>query len=172
MKTIKTYLLLILALVSPNQKAIAAQPSDTIYMITIHTDNFEKMRLFYEQTMQFRIISESGEFIEFASQGIRLSLVSYNALSFLASESLKQKKVGSGLGIGFKFASKQQVDDRYHTLINKGAVPINAPTAQDWGEYTAFFADPDGNIHELVSDIKKPQHNVTNENKSRKISAK
>ena len=80
-------------------------------------------------------------------------LPSYKALAFLPSDSLKQPRQGSGVGIGFKYATAKEVDSTYQQLIDNGAVPISKPTAQAWGEYTAFFADPDGNIHELVCDI-------------------
>lgn len=166
MKTLNCYSLVLLALMSFHpmtnassststaNSSASSQLTGTIYMATIHTDNFAAMKTFYEKTLQLKVINESGEFVEFASQGLRLSLASYKALSFLPSDSLKQPRQGSGVGIGFKYATAQEVDSAYQNLISNGAVAVSQPTAQAWGEYTAFFADPDGNVHELVSDIK------------------
>jgi uncharacterized glyoxalase superfamily protein PhnB len=150
----KTACLIILTLFG-FQGTASANSVGSIYMVTIHTDNFEEMKFFYHKTMGLNIVFENEEFIEFASEGLRLSLASYQALSFLASDSLRVKRKGSGLGVGFKYDSKDAVDIAYQELLDKGATAVNAPAAQPWGGYTAFFSDPDGNVHELVSDIKK-----------------
>ena len=39
----------------------------------------------------------------------------------------------------------------YDEIIEKGAIPVSLPSMMPWGRMTAFFADPDGNIHELYS---------------------
>lgn len=155
MTKLSTIILVFLTFIGFSKPADAAADRASIYMVTIHTDNFEAMKNFFQKTMKLKVIVENGEFVEFEHHGLRLSLASYNALAFLPSKSLKTKRSGSGLGIGFKYDSKQAVDRRYNQLIAAGATAISAPTAQQWGEYTAFFADPDGNVHELVSDLVK-----------------
>ena len=152
---INTVILALLSCFGPNKAVAAADDTSSIYMVTIHTDNFAKMKNFYQNVMELKITVENGEFVEFEHRGLRLSLASYRALSFLSAESLKVKRAGSGVGIGFKYNSKEIVERRYEELVKRGAVAISSPTAQQWGEYTAFFADPDGNVHELVSDIKQ-----------------
>ena len=52
----------------------------TIYMATLHTDNFAAMKTFYQETLQLDVVNENGEFIEFASKGLRLSLVREHAI--------------------------------------------------------------------------------------------
>ncbi len=129
--------------------ALAKAPR--IYMITIHTVNYEEMKNFYENVMDMKIASESEEFTEFSTEGIRLSLVSHKMLSsFLASKNLGQRGKGSGVGIGFRYDSRNEVDGAFMDLKKKGVIVVAEPTLQPWGEYTAFFEDPDGNIHELV----------------------
>jgi lactoylglutathione lyase len=44
------------------------------------------------------------------------------------------------------------VESIYSEIIKKGAVPIKEPSDMPWGQRTAFFADPDGNVHELFAD--------------------
>ncbi|WP_343563837.1 VOC family protein [Kiloniella sp. b19] len=126
-----------------------------IYMMTLHTAQFDRMKDFFNRTMEMDVIFENGEFAEFSSQGLRLSLVSHSSLSsFLKADGLSGKRVGSGVGIGFEYETVEAVDEAYARLIERGAVAVAAPEAQDWGEYTAFFADPDGNVHELVTPLK------------------
>ncbi|MFQ5753700.1 MAG: VOC family protein [bacterium] len=38
-------------------------------------------------------------------------------------------------------------------MVTKGTTPIQAPATMPWGQKTAFFADPDGNIHELFANL-------------------
>ena len=134
-------------------QAEAVQP--TIYMATIHTDNFPEMKSFFKDKMKMEIIRDNGEFVEFQSNGLRLSLASHKTLnSFLHYDSLKGKRTGSGIGIGFKYATPAEVDTAYEDLIANGVQGVAKPEQQSWGEYTAFFADPDGNVHELVADTK------------------
>ncbi|SDR48091.1 VOC family protein [Pseudovibrio sp. Tun.PSC04-5.I4] len=152
MKHIKTALLVLIAAIGFQQPALAEQPMATIYMVTIHTANFPTMKAFFEDKMEMEIVMETGEFVEFSSRGIRLSLASYATLgSFLKSDSLTGERVGSAIGVGFKYVSTADVDAAYADLLAKGVVGVAPPKQQVWGEYTAFFADPDGNIHELVA---------------------
>lgn len=39
----------------------------------------------------------------------------------------------------------------YEDLISKGATSIKGPSDMPWGHRTAFFADPEGNIHEIFA---------------------
>jgi len=59
---------------------------------------------------------------------------------------------GQRLELEFPLASKTEVDSTYSEIIKKGAVPIKEPSDMPWGQRTAFFADPDGNVHELFAD--------------------
>ena len=152
MNLIKRAILVLLTISVLTLPAYAEQPTASIYMVTIHTANFDEMKAFFQDKMDMEIVSENGEFIEFSSTGLRLSLASHGTLSsFLNADSLNGKRTGSGVGIGFKYALPQQVDAAYEALLAKGVEGVAPPAQQSWGEYTAFFADPDGNIHELVA---------------------
>jgi len=37
--------------------------------------------------------------------------------------------------------------------VAHGAAPVHAPADMPWGQHTAMFADPDGNIHEFFADL-------------------
>ncbi|KZL13561.1 MULTISPECIES: VOC family protein [unclassified Pseudovibrio] len=155
MTVIKRGVIAILALFFAQFAAQAEVLQPTIYMVTIHTANFPEMKTFFKDKMKMELVSDSGEFVEFQSNGLRLSLASHKTLSsFLDSNSLNGKRTGSGLGIGFKYENPEQVDIAYKALLKNGVKGVAEPAQQPWGEYTAFFADPDGNVHELVADTK------------------
>lgn len=123
----------------------------TVYMVTLHTDKFNEMKEFYSGKLGFDVINKNGNFVEFRSKGIRLSLIERKSLNdFIPADSLTSERKGSAVGIGFKYKSTQEVDEAYSKLKSKGVAFVASPKQQEWGEYTAFFSDPDGNIHELV----------------------
>lgn len=133
---------------------MAENSPGTIYMVTIHTDNFLEMKAFFADKMEMNIANEQGEFVEFQSDGLRISLASYAVLgSFLDTDHLRVKRQGSGLGIGFRFETSREVDDLTAKLDAAGVIIVAKPAEQPWGDYSAFFSDPDGNIHELVTKI-------------------
>lgn len=137
--------------------SVNATDSDmpSVYMVTIHTDNYSEMKAFFSKKMGMEISSEQGEFAEFKSVGARFALASFTALgSFLNAEGFKTKRSGSGVGVGFRFATPESVDAAVKRMKDEGISFVADPKAMPWGEYTAFFSDPDGNVHELVAEIK------------------
>ncbi|WP_271274438.1 VOC family protein [Aliamphritea hakodatensis] len=125
-----------------------------IYMATLHTQQYETMFNFYADTLQLPVLSENEGFAEFSVNGLRLSLASYQTLDgFLDSPDLQLTRQGTGVGVGFKLKSQKEVDELYQQMKLQNVEFIAPPTAQPWGEYTTFFRDPDGNIHEIVADL-------------------
>jgi Lactoylglutathione lyase and related lyases len=49
--------------------------------------------------------------------------------------------------VGFKV---RDVDAAYAELVSGGARPVRPPVDQPWGQRTAYVADPDGHLVELV----------------------
>jgi len=45
------------------------------------------------------------------------------------------------------------LEKTYVNLLEKGAVGICEPKDMPWNQRMALFADPDGNIHEIFTDI-------------------
>jgi lactoylglutathione lyase len=65
------------------------------------------------------------------------------------------KKLGQSVELAFKVETPDEVDTTYTKIIHKGATPIKSPEDKPWGQRAAFFADPDGNIHEIFADLPK-----------------
>ncbi len=145
---------LLSGLVSGNSYAQQSLHESSIYMATLHTQQYEAMFHFYANTLDLPVKFKSEGFAEFSAKGLRLSLASSQQLdSMLNSPDFKIKRQGSGVGIGFKLDNQDAVDRLYEALKSKQVNFVSPPTPQPWGEYTAFFRDPDGNIHELVADL-------------------
>ena len=130
----------------------------SINMITLHTDQYADMRRFYSEQLGMTIVSEIGEFVEFASAGIRLTLTSRAGLNTsVPSASLVNPRSGSAVGIGFYYQTAEEVDQAYEYYTSQEVSFVAAPKQQEWGEYTAFFTDPDGNVHELVAVVQSAE---------------
>ena len=64
------------------------------------------------------------------------------------NNSYKEKATGQRFELAFLLPTKDEVDSIYEEIVKKGATPIMGPHDMPWGQKTALFADPDGNIHE------------------------
>jgi lactoylglutathione lyase len=62
---------------------------------------------------------------------------------------LKGGDKGQAFELNFECDSPEDVRELYDDYVSKGAVGIAEPRIKDWGHTTAFFADPEGNIHKI-----------------------
>lgn len=125
-----------------------------INMIGIITSQFDEMKSFYKDIMEFEVLMELDHYVEFKNDGVRFA-ISTNDVMHMATghESYKQTKQGQSLELAFEVPAPKDVDPEYDKLIHKGATPIKPPNDMPWGQRAAFFADPDGNIHEIFADL-------------------
>jgi len=72
--------------------------------------------------------------------------------------SYRKRKEGQAFELAFPLDIPEEVDRAYDEIVSKGASPVKGPEMMLWGRRTAFFADPEGNIHELYS--LKPRERV------------
>ena len=123
-----------------------------IGLITIVTGDLRGMKAFYRDVMGFECVEELEGYVEFRSQGVRFALtadkVMYDATKH---PTYRDKKQGQRFELAFPLSDPDAVGGYYDEIVSKGAVPVSPPEVMPWGRTTAFFADPDGNIHELYS---------------------
>lgn len=123
-----------------------------INLITIWTDDIEKMKDFYTRVMGFEPINDLGDYVEFRSSGVRFAICNRSVMVGFSQEYLK-KPSGQAFELAFPCDSKEDVDKSYERLVSLGAVPIHEPQDMPWNQRTALFADPEGNIHELFAEL-------------------
>ncbi len=123
-----------------------------IGLITLITNNLAGMKTFYRDVLGFSCIEELEGYVEFRSEGVRFALTT-NDVMFEATEhrSYRDGKKGQCVELAFPLPNSEEVGVCYDEIVKKGAEPVKAPEMMPWGRMTAFFADPDGNIHELYS---------------------
>lgn len=125
-----------------------------IALITVLTDDVPTMRAFYEGVLGFEVKTDMDQYIEFASEGVRFSICDRAVMSE-ATEHADYTETPSGqrLELAFPCTMPEDVDVAYRRVVAAGAAPVKPPTNMPWGQRTAFFADPEGNIHEIFADL-------------------
>jgi uncharacterized glyoxalase superfamily protein PhnB len=124
-----------------------------IALITILANNVTALARFYQEALGFSVKQDSGEYVELESPNVRFSICT-RAVMFGATDhvSYQEPRAGQAFELAFPVESPADVDHAYAEIIAKGAVPIKPPADMPWNQRTAFFADPEGNIHELFAD--------------------
>ena len=125
-----------------------------IALITILTDDVPRLTAFYRDVLQFEVKQDMGGYVEFQSAGARFAVCARSILHEASGHaSYTEAHRGQAFELAFPCVKAAAVDRIYAEIVAHGATPIHAPDNMPWGQRTAMFADPDGNIHELFADL-------------------
>lgn len=124
-----------------------------INLVTIWTNNIDKMKNFYNQVLGFKIKNDLGNYVEFENEGVRFAICMRDVMHGYSNE-YEKKVIGQVFELAFPCDNPNDVDESFTYLVTKGATPIHEPQNMPWSQRTALFADPDGNIHEIFAEIK------------------
>jgi uncharacterized glyoxalase superfamily protein PhnB len=128
--------------------------SNHIALITILTDNVPRLATFYRDVLGFAVKTDLGGYVEFHHDGVRFALCARSILREASGHmSYEETPRGQRFELAFPCAEPAEVDRMYAEIVTRGAAPVHAPADMPWGQRTAMFADPDGNIHELFADL-------------------
>lgn len=121
-----------------------------INMIGLFTDQFEVMKTFYRDVLDFRILEELPQYVEFSGQPVRFALCDRKVMKETTGyEGYQQAATGTPFEMAFECTSREELETQFAELLEKGAKLVKQPSEMPWGQYAAFFADPDGHVHEL-----------------------
>lgn len=103
--------------------------------------------------MGLEVSEDMGEYVEFKSDGVRFAVCSRAIMeSATGDASYRELRKGQSFELAFNVENSEALDELFAELVAKGARPVQEPATMPWGQRTAFFADPDGNIHELFTE--------------------
>lgn len=126
----------------------------TIALITILTDDVPGLSGFYTEVLGFETVSEEDQYVELRSEGVRFAICDRSVMAKVTDHpGYRERRSGQTFELAFPLDLPEAVDQAYAEILVKGGIPVKAPNTMPWGQRTAFFADPDGNIHELFSDF-------------------
>jgi catechol 2,3-dioxygenase-like lactoylglutathione lyase family enzyme len=129
---------------------------NAIALITILTDDVPRLSAFYREVMGFTVKQDLGVYVEFYNDGVRFSVCARSILHEACGHaSYTEAHRGQCFELAFPCGEPAEVDRVYAEIVARGATPVHVPADMPWGQRTAMFADPDGNIHELFADLPK-----------------
>lgn len=124
-----------------------------IALITILTDDVPRLVAFYRDVLGFAVENPADDYNEFVSEGVRFAVCKRSILAEATGDpSYAAPARGHAFELAFPLPTQEEVDRAFAEITANGAAPIKPPATMPWGQRTAFFADPDGNIHELFAD--------------------
>jgi lactoylglutathione lyase len=128
-----------------------------IALLTVLTDFVPAMLAFYRDVLGFKVKSNLGEYVELENEGVRFAICDREIMEKATDDdSYIYAPHGQSFELAFPCDTPEEVDEVYSRVVAAGAKPIKPPSTMPWGQRAAFFADPDGYIHELFSELKQP----------------
>ncbi len=128
-----------------------------ISLITILTDHVPGMLDFYKNALGFKVKLDMGQYVELENEGVRFAICDRDIMEKASHhESFRQSHEGQAFELAFPCDTPEDVDISYERIIQFGAKGIQPPASMPWGQRTAFFADPEGYIHEIFSELPQP----------------
>ena len=123
-----------------------------IGLVTVLTDDIQSMKGFYGDVLGFDVVEDLGNYVEFGNEVVRFAVCTREVMhEGTAHPSYRERRAGQAFELAFPLGSPEEVDKVFDEIVSKGATAVKGPEMMPWGRRTAFFADPEGNIHELYS---------------------
>lgn len=117
--------------------------------VTLGTVDFARQRAFYE-ALGWPLAVEDNEFCVFRTAGALLGLYPRPSL---AEEAGGGPQAGEGFrhfSLAINVASPEEVDAAIDAAVAAGGRVRSAGKRMDWGGYSGYFADPEGNAWEVA----------------------
>lgn len=129
---------------------MSLSPTGLDYLVLVVSDVERSVR-FWRDVVGAEFQHLSGDYAQFRLGQVRLGLFGAEAMSATLGRPVAVPPPGSaGFELGFL---TDDVDGAYATMVEAGAEAVTAPADRPWGQRTAYVADPDGYLIELVRPI-------------------
>jgi len=109
-------------------------------IIWTEASQFASMRSFYSDILELPIRSDRKELINFELNDFRLTIAVHSQVKSSSKDPLR---------IMINFGTTQ-IHKTFNTFKHKGVEFLRNPEQESWGGWVATFADPDGNIIQLL----------------------
>lgn len=121
---------------------------DHLNATLIMVRDFEKSFAFYRDTLEFQPSTVEKGFAAFDIGNKTLALLDISmAAEMISEEAIQPSREFIPRSLFAVFL--EDCDAEYERLKARGVPFIKAPVTQPWGQRTAYFTDPDGNIWEI-----------------------
>jgi catechol 2,3-dioxygenase-like lactoylglutathione lyase family enzyme len=123
-----------------------------VAVITLGVRDFDRAKRFYAEGLGWSIQQEQGDWVCF-SLGDGSSALTLFPWEELATDAAVAAD-GSGfrgVTLAYNVHSQQRVDEVLAEAEAAGATITRAPTPTEWGGYSGYFADPEGQLWEVAT---------------------
>ncbi len=124
-----------------------AQLEQLGYVILL-CSNLERMKEFYRDLLSFPVVLETETGLTFRAGSVFLGLRKRTRLY----DGCNLQAESPGVQLAF-LVSRGEVDFHYQRLVEQGVKILDPPADQAWGHRTVYFADPEGNLLEIYSEL-------------------
>jgi catechol 2,3-dioxygenase-like lactoylglutathione lyase family enzyme len=123
-----------------------------ITFITIGSRDVPALRDFYAGWGWYELPGGEADFAQYDMGGVRLALYSLELLRREASPDCPPPEPGgwNGITLAANVGSREAVDDTYSAAVQAGARIVARPVDREWGGYSGYLADPEGNRWEIA----------------------
>lgn len=121
--------------------------------ITVLADDVSRMARFFEDGLGLTVAVRGEHYVAFDGPGVRFAIFSRPLMGPSTHDhlSFRTPRTGQSFELNFECATPAEVHTLFDRVIAAGAEPTAVAVETDWGHFTAFFADPEGNIHSLFA---------------------
>lgn len=126
---------------------MALTPRSLDYLVLVVSDVERSVR-FWRDVVGAEHQHTAGDYAQFRVGEVRLGLFGAEAMAHTLGRPVSVPAAGAaGFEVGFLV---DDVDEAFRDLVDGGAQPVTEPADRPWGQRTAYVADPDGYLIELV----------------------
>jgi len=124
-------------------------------LIGIFVKNLTQMVEFYKNVIGIEIDWDgNGPYAEFKHEGIRFAMFERAQLPALLGQTPEYPKNLNGtFELAINVGKPENVDLKFHEIIEKGGREIYKPRNEPWKMRSAMLTDPEGNLIEIGSDF-------------------
>jgi len=126
-----------------------------ISYVLIYVADLERSVKFYREVLGFKVRLQEKIYVEFETEGTILALSDVKLGEKVVGPELIGSIDGSKRNFSLTLGEVENIDATFEELSKKGVEFVNPPTTHPWGQRTAYFKDPEGNILELFTWVKK-----------------
>ena len=121
-------------------------------VVTIGVRNMRTLRAFYDALGWVANDGSDDTFTTFTLGGVRLALFPIDRLRAEAAPDERAVEQGTwnGITLALNVSSRDEVDRIVHAAGVAGARIVASPIDREWGGYSGYIADPEGNRWEIV----------------------
>ena len=123
--------------------------------ITVLTDDVARLAAFFEDGLGFAVSAREEHYVAFAAGAVRLAVFRREHMRGSTGDhpSFSGPRGSQAFELNLECSSVAEVETAFRRLVEHGGTAVAPPARTTWGHFTGFFADPEGNIHSLFTDL-------------------